>query len=472
MHPRHLISAALLLADLAAFNLAPWLAAGTVYLFAGDLDSYIPSHEIDSRLACYLILSVLCVSWFGLRLKHYTERRPFWFELKDIIRVLMIYAVFDLAIIAFSKWQLSRYLWLLTWVYMLALMPVLRELARALWRRTPYWQVKAVMIGDGPNAKEAFDTLSREQSLGYKFIGYVGPHTEDSSLHGLMPQIASERALFARRDFRYLHYFIATETQNHKKVREHWIKKLTSKRCHYVAVIPTTRGVPLNNLQPRFLFSHEILILNLNASLPRWSSRILKRLFDFFASAALILLLSPLLLLLAFQISRDGGSPIYGHERVGQYGRKFKCLKFRSMVKNSKEVLEQLLATDPNAKAEWDKDFKLKDDPRITRVGNFLRKTSLDELPQLFNVLAGQMSLVGPRPVIEEEVLRYKDSADYYLLAKPGMTGLWQVSGRNDVDYDQRVYFDAWYVKNWSLWNDICILFKTVRVVLQRDGAY
>ena len=121
---------------------------------------------------------------------------------------------------------------------------------------------------------------------------------------------------------------------------------------------------------------------------------------------------------------------------------------------------------------EMEKDFKLKNDPRITKIGAFIRKTSLDELPQLFNVLKGEMSLVGPRPIVKEELERYEEDVDYYLMAKPGMTGLWQVSGRNDVDYDTRVYFDAWYVKNWSLWNDIAILFKTINVVLNRHGAY
>jgi undecaprenyl-phosphate galactose phosphotransferase len=142
------------------------------------------------------------------------------------------------------------------------------------------------------------------------------------------------------------------------------------------------------------------------------------------------------------------------------------------MVINSKEVLEALLLNNPEARAEWDETFKLKNDPRITRIGHLLRKTSMDELPQLFNVLKGEMSLVGPRPIINAELERYSDEVDYYLLSKPGMTGLWQVSGRSDVDYETRVYLDAWYVKNWSMWNDIAILFKTISVVLRKDGAY
>ncbi|HBU4505768.1 TPA: UDP-phosphate galactose phosphotransferase, partial [Klebsiella pneumoniae] len=172
------------------------------------------------------------------------------------------------------------------------------------------------------------------------------------------------------------------------------------------------------------------------------------------------------------KVKKDGGPAIYGHERIGKNGKPFKCLKFRSMVTNSNEVLKELLLSNEEAKEEWDATFKLKNDPRITKIGHFLRRTSLDELPQLFNVLKGEMSLVGPRPIITDELARYNEEVEYYLLSKPGMTGLWQVSGRSDVDYETRVYLDAWYVKNWSMWNDIAILFKTIGVVLKKDGAY
>lgn len=214
------------------------------------------------------------------------------------------------------------------------------------------------------------------------------------------------------------------------------------------------------------------MIFRVQQNLAKWSSRILKRTFDIVGALGIILLLSPLLIYISRKVRKDGGTAIYGHERVGKGGKPFKCLKFRSMVVNSKEVLEELLANDPEVKAEWDATFKLKNDPRITSIGHFLRRTSLDELPQLFNVLKGEMSLVGPRPIITAELERYNDEVDYYLLSKPGMTGLWQVSGRSDVDYDTRVYLDAWYVKNWSMWNDIAILFKTINVVLKKDGAY
>jgi undecaprenyl-phosphate galactose phosphotransferase len=255
-------------------------------------------------------------------------------------------------------------------------------------------------------------------------------------------------------------------------MRDRWLKFLSKMNCRSVSVIPTLRGVPLYGTDMSFIFSHEVMILRVSNNLAKHSSRFMKRAFDIVVASMLLLFLGPIFALLCYMVKRDGGNAIYGHERVGQNGKKFKCLKFRSMVTNSKEVLEKLLATSEEARIEWDKDFKLKNDPRVTRIGSFLRKTSLDELPQLWNVIRGEMSLVGPRPVIEAELERYAGDVDYYLMAKPGMTGLWQVSGRNDIDYDTRVYFDSWYVKNWALWTDIAILFKTAGVVLRRDGAY
>lgn len=142
------------------------------------------------------------------------------------------------------------------------------------------------------------------------------------------------------------------------------------------------------------------------------------------------------------------------------------------MVPNAEFLLQKLLQEDSQLRAEWHKERKLKFDPRISRLGHFLRGTSLDELPQLFNVLKSEMSLVGPRPIVSEELEKYGLEKSYYLMVRPGMTGLWQVSGRNDLDYDTRVYLDAWYVKNWSLWYDLAILVKTIKVVFGRRGAY
>lgn len=166
------------------------------------------------------------------------------------------------------------------------------------------------------------------------------------------------------------------------------------------------------------------------------------------------------------------GPVIFKHIRIGKDGKPFPCYKFRSMCVDAKERLAELLANDQEARAEWEKDFKLKNDPRITKSGAFLRKTSLDELPQIFNVLKGEMSLVGPRPIIHEELERYGEYVDDYLMVKPGITGMWQVSGRSDIEYDERVLLDSWYVRNWSVWLDVVMLFKTFKVVACKKGAY
>ncbi|AKM04760.1 sugar transferase [Burkholderia pyrrocinia] len=200
--------------------------------------------------------------------------------------------------------------------------------------------------------------------------------------------------------------------------------------------------------------------------------QMVKRSFDLVGALVLLVVLAPALLGIAWTVRRDGGRAIFGHERVGRNGRPFKCLKFRSMVTNADAVLKALLERDPEARAEWDREFKLKNDVRITPIGRFLRKTSLDELPQLVNVLKGDMSLVGPRPIVEAELERYGADVRYYLMAKPGMTGLWQVSGRNDTDYSTRVSLDVSYVREWSLRRDIGILFRTINVVLRGSGAY
>jgi Undecaprenyl-phosphate galactose phosphotransferase WbaP len=232
------------------------------------------------------------------------------------------------------------------------------------------------------------------------------------------------------------------------------------------------RGIPLFGTDISSFFSHEIALLRLRNNLRRWPARLTKRVFDLVVALVLLVLLTPLLVWLAVQIRRDGGPAMFEHVRVGLNGSSFRCLKFRSMVVDADQRLAELLANEPTLQAEWARDRKLKNDPRLNQVGDFLRRTSLDELPQLLNVIKGEMSLVGPRPVVADELEKYGDDTDYYLMVRPGITGLWQVSGRNDVGYEKRVYLDTWYVKNWSLWYDIAILFKTVRVVLRREGAY
>jgi undecaprenyl-phosphate galactose phosphotransferase len=223
--------------------------------------------------------------------------------------------------------------------------------------------------------------------------------------------------------------------------------------------------------RPHYFISHDVVVMSAGSALANPFKRVAKRAFDIAAASFLIIALSPLLLAIAIMIRRGGGPALYRHKRVGFEGQTFGCIKFRSMDVNGDRILAELLAKDPEAAAEWAATQKLRNDPRITPIGRFLRNTSLDELPQLLNVLHGEMSLVGPRPVVQSELSFYGENADYYMQARPGMTGLWQVSGRSDTTYEQRVRLDVWYVRNWTLWHDLAILMKTIPVVLFRRGA-
>jgi exopolysaccharide production protein ExoY len=197
------------------------------------------------------------------------------------------------------------------------------------------------------------------------------------------------------------------------------------------------------------------------------------RALDVTVALSILIFALPLLIVIAVLVRmQDGGRAVFAHERIGRNGRMFKCLKFRSMVLDADRRLAELLASDPYARAEWERDHKLKNDPRITRVGAFLRRSSLDELPQLFNVLRGDMSIVGPRPIVTAEISRYGRRFQHYCAVKPGITGLWQVSGRNDVAYRRRVAMDTIYARHKSLLWDIKLLLLTVPAVLFASGSY
>ena len=198
----------------------------------------------------------------------------------------------------------------------------------------------------------------------------------------------------------------------------------------------------------------------------------MKRVLDASIALTALFLLLPLLLFIALLIwGSHGRSPIFRHKRLGRYGRPFGCLKFRSMVADGDAVLARHFAENPEARAEWEASFKLTHDPRVTALGHVLRKTSLDELPQLWNVLRGEMSLVGPRPIVQAEVVRYGADFTACFSVPPGLTGLWQVSGRSDTGYAERVALDCAYASQWSLTRDLAILFKTVPAVLCQRGS-
>lgn len=430
------------------------------------------------RLFVFMLVAAGLLAWLWLARQHYQRRLPFWDELRHLWHGLLFAALLDAAILYMVKLPFARLAWAFTWGSALLLLPLLRQLCKAVLNRLDYWALPTLIVGQGPNAAAAALALRSEHLLGYRIAAFVrtGDESPDAGVARLMqtlqlPLLADPAAMQACMKTTTRWQLVLALEPEQMAEQAGWIQQLGALDAELM-LAPPLRGLPLHGTETTFFFSHEILFFRVRNNLARWAPAALKRLFDLVCASLGLLLLLPLFAGLIWRIRQDGGPAVFSHQRIGRDGRPFGCLKFRTMVVNAQEVLQHLLATDPAARAEWERDFKLKNDPRITPVGQFLRRTSLDELPQLWNVLRGDMSLVGPRPVIEAELARYGEAVRYYLEAKPGITGLWQVSGRSDLDYPQRVMLDTWYVQNWSLWHDIVILAKTVRVVLWRDGAY
>jgi Undecaprenyl-phosphate galactose phosphotransferase WbaP len=254
--------------------------------------------------------------------------------------------------------------------------------------------------------------------------------------------------------------------------REELTALINCYRRHFshILVIPGFSGFSCLWVNPKNLGGTLALEMCQQVFVP--SRQFLKRFIDIVLTMFIGIVFAPLILAIAIAIKVDSrGSVLYPHWRIGRGGREFCAWKFRSMVANAEAILAIYLE-DPSLREEWTRDYKLKNDPRITRIGRFLRRTSLDELPQLWNVIRGEMSLVGPRPIVRDEIARYGVDFETYTWVQSGLTGLWQVSGRSETSYQQRVEFDRFYVHNWSVWLDLCILFRTIGAVLSRAGAF
>lgn len=457
-----LSKATLLLGDLFALVLAALLAAVVAQIWGGQRDEQWLVFQDFQRYGAWLGVVILGLVVFLVRYRHYSDRKPYWTELGEVLWVLLLLAVLDLALIGISRWNSSRLWWALVWPMTALFLPLARGVFRFAMRRMRLWQRPTLVIGSGPNAYEAVEALRSEPGLGFDVLDFVDV---DRALQN------DGQALKNWGETPGMQFVLALEP-GQSGMREAILRKLVHSGAEDVSVIPAMRGVPLFGTDISYFFSHEVAMLKLRNNLRYWPSRLIKRIFDLVVALVLLVILALPFAFIAWLIRRDGGAAIFSHKRVGQSGREFACFKFRTMRVDAEEQLRLLLASDPAVREEWEREFKLRKDPRITRIGQFLRQTSLDELPQLFNVIRGEMSLVGPRPVIQAELACYGEDVDYFLLVRPGITGLWQVSGRNDVDYVTRVYLDTWYVKNWSMWYDVAILFKTIKVVFQRKGAY
>ena len=470
-----LTKAILLMTDVLALLCAGVLAAILAQLIGEhQAANWLLSQDIE-RYWAWLIVGLIGVGVFMVRFRHYTERKPYWTELGEVLWVLLVLAVLDLAVQAVTRWNSSRMWWLMVWILAAMLMPFGRVMARKMMRRLGVWQRPTLIVGDGLNATEALAALQSEWTLGFDVCGFVNVTGDDTKktidINGHHWPVIRAHALADWANVPGVQFVLAME-HGQNELREDVLRRLAKWHAEDVSVIPAMRGIPLYGTDISYFFSHEVALLKLRNNLRYWPARLLKRCFDVLAASLILMLTWPLFAYLAWCIRKDGGPAIFAHTRVGQNGHQFSCYKFRSMCVDAEKNLRDVLASHPELQAEWAREYKLKDDPRISKIGHFLRRTSLDELPQIFNVIKGDMSLVGPRPVIQAELERYGDDVDYFLMVRPGMTGLWQVSGRNDVGYDTRVYLDTWYVKNWSLWYDIAILFKTIKVVFQRKGAY
>lgn len=457
---------AMVFAGVASIALTAWLVKGR----PDAIGTWLAGQDAQ-RYASWTLMGMVGIFLLLMSYQHYSDRRPFWDELSDFFRLVARLALLDIAIVATAQWNASRLWWVLSWVMVFCMLVIFRYVTRYILKQCDLWIRPAIIIGVGPNAAEAALALQSQPEMGLEVCYFVdaggAAHMVDERTEPRVP-VAKIPEMAMKPGIQWV---IALE-HSQSEQREYWLRQLAQWGVPDVSVIPAMRGVPLHGTDMSHFFSHEVALLRMRNNLRRWPARLTKRVFDTVAALVLLILLSPFMLFIACLVRRDGGDALFAHPRVGKKGRVFKCYKFRTMVVDAEKRLEELLQKQPELLGEWENERKLRHDPRVNKVGRILRLTSLDELPQLINVIRGEMSLVGPRPVVKAELARYSDQVGYYLMVRPGMTGLWQVSGRNDVDYDTRVYLDSWYVKNWSLWYDLIILIKTVQVVFGRRGAY
>ena len=430
-------------------------------------------------MALYLGLTLIALTSFW-SVGHYSRRQPFWDELRETIKIILFMAMLDAALVFLGKWPFSRLWFISTWLVALMLVPVARVIVKKILMALGGWRRPTVIVGTGPNAKEAATALTSEPLMGFDVIAFIaGPTHHNSTPESIDIGERKLPVLFYRQhpwellgNLHSPHLVLALEVGEEEEQRA--LMYSLGSDCKNVHVAPPVRGLPLYGTEVERFFSHEVLLLSVRNNLSRLWSRALKRSFDIVASSLLLLLLSPVLIFAGLRIWFEDRFPIvFSQNRVGRGGKIFPVYKFRSMVNNADAILNSWQEKNLELYLEYkESNFKLRNDPRITRAGKWLRSFSLDELPQLWNVLKGEMSLVGPRPLLEQELQDYGDTISLYKQTRPGITGLWQISGRSKTTFADRANLDAWYVRNWSLWYDIFILLKTIKVVLKRDGAY
>lgn len=414
------------------------------------------------QMGVFAVIASVGMMWLDSQ-GHYRSRIPYWTEIKHLVTFFVAGFIVHGFIVFAGKGDFSR-LWLgLTWALGGGIILISRHYIRKKLSSLNIWQIPTLLVGSGETAKQLALVLEQEKTMGYEPLTKL-PFESLTQLrsqgqwHRFMAKNKAEMVLFAIEGTymdRYSDVFHALARADIP--------------C---AFVPPWQGLPASTMSPQAFFSHDFVLLPQNNRLKMFLPKMIKRSADIVGSGLALLLLFPLFAGLFIAIKRDGGPAFYSQKRVGLNGKTFRFWKFRSMVVNADSALKEVLKNDPEAKAEWEQYQKLKNDPRITKLGRFIRKTSIDELPQLWNVLKGDMSLVGPRPILPEQQYLYGNKFSDYTSIRPGITGPWQVSGRNALTFERRIQLESWYARNWAFWTDIVILLKTVIVLLKPDKAY
>jgi Undecaprenyl-phosphate galactose phosphotransferase WbaP len=345
--------------------------------------------------------------------------------------------------------------------------PTIRSLVRGAGSRFGWWGYPVVLFGDGEITLSVLRKLKSDRHLGLRPVAVVSDRGSARQLQDVAICESEELDRIAAYGVRHA-VIIAPELSQPQFVDA--LERVCNAFPHLV-IIPKTDFIGKVEADTQGLMGVRALQVRNNLLLT--GSRIAKRTIDFGFCLALIPVVLPLIAMISALVILESGFPVfYSQKRVGHNGCTFHIWKFRTMVHNAAEILERSLASSPELRKEWAENQKLRQDPRITRIGKVLRKASLDELPQLWNIFKGEMSLVGPRPIVHDEIAKYREAYPLYAKATPGLTGLWQVSGRNHTTYEERIACDSYYVRNWSVWMDIYLLARTVNVVLTGHGAY
>ena len=453
--PEFVCATALLAADVAAFLIAATIAglAGLVWQNDGLTGLAYRPVVAASLAAC---IGAGTLGYFSMH-EHYELRLPFWTECRDVIVATGAALMLAATSAYLLQFELPRGPLLGTAFLFPPAVIAMRRLTRSALDSAGLWRIPVVVVGDGGWAAQAAASLVSRAELGYEVVARVAP----ADL-GAVPNWG--RVLRQHRG-----RLLLLALDGERRLPDRMQAALVRERVPY-ALLPKLNGLPSVGARQTFLGQDGVLLSYRN-NVRKPVARLVKLSFDLAASAAALVVLAPAMLVIAALVSLDGGPVFYAHRRVGARGQIFDCLKFRSMVVNGDAALQRVLATNPAAAEEWAHTHKLRRDPRITWIGHLLRKTSLDELPQLLNVLRLEMSLVGPRPIVSLEIPKYAEDIAYYYETRPGITGLWQVSGRSDTTYAERVRLDTYYVKNWTLWQDVSILAKTIPAVISGRGA-